>query len=97
MSKSENVSYNSIASRELNEEFFDIHPRPYDVENYIFLNDIITLYIDYNNPETFLLKIRFSNWMTAKNARKLLQYALKNSDIDVYRNNRELFLRKLLF
>jgi len=97
MSQNENVSFNSIASRELSEEYFDMHPNPWDVETYSFLKDTITLYMDCKSPETFLLKIRFSNWMESKSACKLLQYVLKYSTIDVYRNNKELFLRKLLF
>ena len=84
----------------MNEEFFDVHPRPYDVQ-YFELENLgrlkITLYIDHNNPETFLLKTWFSDWKEAERWLKVMTVQLQNTGIDVYRDRKYLFLRKLLF
>ena len=100
MSEFQNVSIASLVTREMNEEFFDLHPRPYDItycEIGQTIKDKITLYLDPNNPETFLLKIRFSNWIECDKTMKWMQVLFEHSDIDVYRSTKYLFLRRLLF
>ena len=97
MSQFKNVLSDRQTAQYLNEEFFDLHPRPYDVEYFQFENDRITLYLDKRNTETWLVKIRFTNWQKAEQVSNRLSRIFDNTEIDCYRNHKYLFLRKMLF
>jgi len=96
MSQYRNSSIQPSQATFNNEEYFDLHPHPYNVDKYFVKEDII-MYVDLDNPETFLVEIHFDNWQEAKHAEAKATYILKNSDVDVYRNRKKLFLRRLLF
>lgn len=94
MSKYQHDSYGQVTNQYLNEEYFDLHPTPWDVETWEIREDLRIFY-DHNNPETFLLEITFKHWKEAEFKRKVCLKIFK--DLDVYRINKKLFLRKLLF
>jgi len=79
-----------------NEEFFDLHPQPYGIEKFNPL-EMLTIFIDQNNPETFLIEINFYMWDKARRAANLWSYILEKSDVDVYHSKGRLFFRRLLF
>lgn len=79
-----------------NEEFFDLHPAPYGVEKFTIMEKI-TIFIDQNNPETFLIEINFYMWHKAERMAKLWAMILQNTDVDVYYSKGRLFFRRLLF
>jgi hypothetical protein len=84
----------------LNEEFFDLHPQPWDVEKHCILETTsfrISLYLDVQNPDTFLVEILYQDWQSCKYKEAMLGKVLENSDVDVYRIRKKLFLRRLLF
>lgn len=96
MSQYRNHSIQPTKATIKNEEFYDMHPCPYDIE-YAEIHNNITAYFDPNNPETFLIKIRFQDWQSAEKSERLWSFMLNNTDLDVYRMNKYLFLRRLLF
>ncbi len=96
MSQIENSSIRARQSRIMNEEFHDLHPSPWDIE-YTEIREDIVAYIDPNNVETFLIELKFDNWKEAAKAEKLWDYMLRNCSVDCYRNNKTLFLRRLIF
>ena len=96
MSQYRNSSIQPSQSTVNNEEFYDLHPAPYNVDKYS-IGKHIKLYVDFDNIETFLVEITFDSWQEAKYEEAKLTYLMKNSDVDVYRNRKYLFLRRLLF
>ncbi len=96
MSQYRNSSIQHSQATQNNEEYFDLHPSPWDVERCEIRNDIIA-YIDPNNIDTFLIEIKFQDWKSCLQAQKLWEYMLRNGDVIVYRKRTKLFLRKLLF
>ncbi len=96
MSQNRNSSIASTQNKLRNEEFFDIHPSPWDVD-VIEINESSRIFIDCNNPETFLVEIKFRHWTESKFKTAVLSQKFLNSDIDVYRIGKSLFLRRLLF
>ena len=96
MSQYRNSSIQPSQATFNNEEFFDLHPHPYNVDKYSISEDV-KLYLDFDNPETFLVEIHFDNWQDAKFSEAKCRYIFKRSDIDVYRMRKKLFLRRLLF
>jgi hypothetical protein len=96
MNQNRNSSIARSQNKYLNEEFFDIHPQPYEVD-IIEITDFLRIYIDVNNPETFLIEHKFKHWEIAKHKTAVFQYKFKNVDVDVYRIGKSLFLRRLLF
>ena len=85
-----------MTANELNEEFFDLHPRPYDCQ-FFEINDKITVYLDLNNTDTWLVKIRFSTWQQSEKYEIRLRRLFENSNVNIYRSRKLLFLRRLLF
>lgn len=79
-----------------NEEFFDLHPAPYGIEKFKILEKI-KIFIDQDNPETFLIEINFYKWLKAQRYANLWSEVLVNTDVDVYHDRGRLFLRRLLF
>ena len=79
-----------------NEEFFDLHPKPWSIEKFTILEKI-TIFIDQDNPETFLIEVNFYMWDKARRMANLWSFILQNSDVDVYHSKGRLFFRRLLF
>ncbi len=96
MSQITNSSIGPSQATQNNEDYYDLHPSPWDIEYTEIRNDIIA-YIDPNNCETFLIELRYADWKSALKAEKLWKYMLRKTDVDVYRNRKLLFLRRLLF
>jgi hypothetical protein len=96
MSQNQNSPIARRQNQFLNEEYFDIHPRPYDID-ILEINDKIRIFIDMNNYETFLVEIKFLHWTEAKYKTAIFSNKFQDSDIDVYRIGKSLFLRRLLF
>lgn len=97
MSKYENYSPARYQAQLKNEEFFDLHPNPWDVEIWETFENV-RIYYDPKNPETILIEIKFQYWEKAEKNRIKLDHIFKSVDlIDVYRIRKKLFLRKLLF
>lgn len=105
-SMSEFTISDSIAShvaRTLNEEFFDEHPNPADIER-VRISDTIVVYADqYQASKTFLVEIIFpmtkhmksSDYKQIKYSLELLRNCLKYTEVICYRDRNKLFLRKL--
>ncbi len=93
----------AFVTRALTEEFFDT-ARNWcaDCEKYSFeFIKHIDLYTDsWGIDEYFLIVITFNKWQRAKKGGKLLSFILglneETQDIDVYREGKKLFLRRLL-
>lgn len=85
-------------ARLLTEEFFDEHPSSFNIER-IRLSSNIILFIDTQNPKTFLIRIAYPNWKECAKYSKLYQYIIRDSNlqIDCLRDRNILFLRRLLF
>ena len=96
MSEYRNSSPVSRATQFNNEEYFDLHPSPWEIEKYEITKNI-SIYLDINNPETFLIEIHYTSWHEAKYKEDIFRYMLRNVSLDLYRNRYKLFLRKLLF
>lgn len=81
------------------EEFFDEHPKPFNVEIFNFEGLMrMKVYCD-NTGETdgmYLIEIHFNKWKQALHYTRILRNQLSGS-IDVFRIGKKLFLRKLLF
>lgn len=97
MSQYRNNSISAIANQELNQEFFDLSPRPWDVDVIELIDDTLRIFIDWNNPETFLIEIKFQHWTKAKYKHAVISRQFEYSNVDVYRIGKSLFIRKLLF
>lgn len=97
MSRKQNFSTARYQAQMNNEEFFDLHPSPWDIEIYEPFQDI-RIYYDPRNPETILIEIKFRYWERTNQAVVKLDSIFKSVDlIDVYAIGKKLFLRKLLF
>lgn len=96
MSQNNNRSNQAQRNKLKNEEFFDVHPRPWDVEPWE-INEYLRIFLDPTNPETFLVEIKFLHWTEAKYRKALVSKIFEHSDIQVYRIGKSLFLRRLLF
>ena len=96
MSQHRNSSIAGNQARSNNEEFFDLHPRPWDVECYN-LDKYVRIFVDHNNIDTFLLEITYPTWIEANYKLKMMEQIFKDDITCVYRNGKKLFLRKLLF
>lgn len=96
MSQYNNSSIVPSQATENNEDYFDLHPNPWDIER-VEVSENIIAYIDPSNTETFLIELKFDRWQKAIKAEKLWKYMLRNADVDIYRNRSRLFLRRLLF
>lgn len=83
-------------ARNFNEEFFDEHPYSFNIERFR-ISKWIVIFLDLQNPESFLIELRFDSWKEAKNYGKQIQHILENSkiDVDLYRSINKLFLRRL--
>jgi len=95
----------SHVARTLNEEFFDEHPNPADIER-VRISDTIVVFADqYQASKTFLVEITFPltkglkshGYKQVKTSLELLRNCLKFTEVIVYRDRNKLFLRKLLF
>jgi len=96
MSQNSNSSIASTQNKSRNEEFFDIHPSPWDID-VIEINEKLRIFIDTNNLETFLVEIKFLHWTESKYKTAVLQQKFKDTDVEVYRIGKSLFLRRLMF
>lgn len=97
MSQKRNSSIARNHNKLLNEEFFDLHPNPWDVD-VIEITEYVRIFIDCLNPETFLVEIKFQHWTESKFKTAVLTKKFRSySDLDVYRIGKSLFLRRLLF
>ena len=96
MSQDRNSSIARNQNKYLNEEFFDLHPNPWDVD-VIELTESVRIFIDCNNPETFLVEIKFRHWTESKFKTAVISQKFRSSSVDVYRIGKSLFLRRLLF
>lgn len=96
MSQKQNYSSARYQSQLNNEEFFDLHPQPWDVEIYEPFENV-RIYYDKNNPETFLIEIKFRYWEETAQKEKILDSIFSNRLTSVYRIRKKLFLRRLLF
>jgi hypothetical protein len=96
MSQDRNSPIARNHNKYLNEEFFDLHPSPWEVDM-IELTESVRIFIDTNNPETFLAEIKFRHWTESKFKTAVLQQKFRSSSVDVYRIGKSLFLRRLLF
>ena len=99
-------SLDTRRAQEANEEFFEqLGPQfAANVELHEFRKlKNITLYLNRDHGQTFLVEMRFKDWKTAEKNRNTLLFLRQpwyESGIykeDVYRIGKSLFLRKLLF
>lgn len=96
MSQYKNDSTQPTYATVKNEEYYDLHPSPWDIE-FVRITENIIAYIDHVNIETFLIEIRYDSWKEALKYEKLWVYMLRNSDVEIYRSRKKLFLRRLMF
>ena len=93
------------AAREMNEEFFDEHPFPFDIQrerisdNIIIYCDPLTVHKTWLVEITFpLTKLQISQcFKQLKNTVSRIQKLFEMHEVDVYHIRNKLFLRKLLF
>jgi hypothetical protein len=87
-------------ARQLNEEFFDEHPNPNEIEitNFEHIKRVTIYKSDSDSFEPFLIEVVFNNWKQCAKHYKLICQIFGNSDhLLIYRKRKKLFLRKLLF
>lgn len=82
------------------EEFFDEHPRPFNLEIFQFEGLIsLKLYADTTSgetDETYMFELKFKHWKKALAYQRVVMNCL-SQQLDIFRVGRKLFLRKLLF
>lgn len=80
------------------EEFFDEHPFSFNIER-IRLSKNIVIFLDCQNPKTFLIEINFDHFKEAINYSRQFRFILEEtkSQIDLFRVRNKLFLRRLLY